>query len=373
MRLGTRPYGFLRPSTQRRCTVRITYSPWRRGDVNAVSNAAKTAYITREEATGLTVRPAIEDPRGASMCFTGMNPDDPVYMTASDAARYLGNVPVFRIILSPEDRGVDLTAFSMTFLRKSFFPAIGCDNVRWVAASHYNTEHPHTHILVSRLPEGKTGRSDVLRFPLSYTEGHRAINDARRILVSLMGARTQDEDLSLHYASVRRYGFSSIDRIIDVRSVKRDGHITLSDKDLEHESTETRRLIRHRLSWISKNTGMAYYDGSIWILKDGWKERLRAEGDFRLLSLPSDVRSRISFDDRSSAYKGIITAMKEIDDSEGRALFAVEDEKGMTHIVKGNIPDEHKGSVIGMEAEVSFPKNGRKNMPEIIRIGGRTR
>ena len=83
--------------------------------MNAVSNAAKTAYITREEAAGINVRPEIEDPRGASMCFTGMNPDDPVYMTASDAARYLGNAPVFRIILSPEDKGVDLTAFSMAF------------------------------------------------------------------------------------------------------------------------------------------------------------------------------------------------------------------------------------------------------------------
>ena len=308
--------------------------------------------------------------------YTGSDPSRPLYMGSDEAIARLGDRPVFRIILSPEDKGVDLTGFAIRFLRRSFFPAIGTDDVEWVAANHYNTDHPHTHILVSRIA-GRASGGPVLRYRSAYVESGRVRRDASAILDSLMGPRTPEENRRIEREKAERFAFTDTDRIIEARADKEGPLLALSQEAVRHESRSVRASIRRRLSWLSRNTGSVWFDkdSGEWKLRRDWKDLLRIEEMSPLLGIAPDEKRRTVVDGRATVpYKGRVRKSIAVDDEPDRALFNIEGDDGSIHVISDRLSeDERPEDFEGRAVEVSFPlrKDGaRQKKPRIVSRDG---
>ncbi len=128
----------------------------------------------------------------------------------------------FRFIVSPED-AVDmqnLTQFTRDLMKQAQTD-LGTQ-LDWVAVSHWNTEHPHVHIIV----RGVTDLGDDLVINRDYIkEGLRA--QAQLLVTSELGPR-QDEDIrrALH-RQVDAERFTQLDRQL-LSDARRLGYIDLA-------------------------------------------------------------------------------------------------------------------------------------------------
>lgn len=344
----------------RKTLVKVSYSKRLSEGTNGDKNTKKISYISRDEATGEKVRPFYEDTTETERVYTAAKPGYPEYMTNAEAAAYLGDVPVFRVIISPEDKGVDLTGLAVRFLQESFFPAVGTDKVHWVASNHYNTEHPHVHILISRIPENAKSQ-ELLHFAPAYLVGGRFRRDAGRILDSLMGLRTPDEERRLEMARAARFAFTDIDRLIESRATKDGPVLRLSAETIKHEDRATQAAMRRRLSWLSRNAGSVWFDKEKgeWNLRRSWKDALHIEEASSLLGITPDEKKSAVVDSRhTKPYKGIVRKSVGIDDEPDKALFSIEGEDGRIHVLADRLTEgEDPGSFEGKEVEIGFQTN----------------
>jgi type IV secretory pathway VirD2 relaxase len=127
----------------------------------------------------------------------------------------------FRFIVAPEDgqRLDDLKPFVrdlMTDVERDLGTKLD-----WVAVDHYNTGHPHSHIVV----RGKTDRDEDLIIARDYiSHGMRA--RAAELLTLELGPRTDIEQVADWRRQVTQERFTPLDQWIKSRS--RDGTIDLS-------------------------------------------------------------------------------------------------------------------------------------------------
>lgn len=366
-RLG--PISVLPGGGKRTTLVRVSYSGEKPRGMNAESNRGKISYISRDEATGDDVRPFYEDAKGATRIYTAEKGSATVLIDAAKAEEILGDDPVFRIIISPEDKGADLSALASRFMKESFVPAVKGSDVRWIAANHYNTGHPHTHILVSRIDRA-TG--NLLRFPPSYVLSGRVRRDAASLLTGLMGARTPDEDRRIEMERASRYAYTDIDRTIEFRLKADGGVLVLTPEMLSHESKSTQASVRRRLSWMSRMTGRAWFDkerGS-WVLKRDWKDMLHIGGAAKMLGMPQEEMRSAVLDGRNTVpYRGTVKRTATVDDEPGRNIFSIIDEKGKTHIITDTIPEDIDArELVGKEVGIGFRKNTDGTMQKKPRV-----
>ncbi len=128
----------------------------------------------------------------------------------------------FRFIVSPEDAVelADLQQFTRDLMRQA--EADLGTPLDWVAVSHWNTEHPHVHILV----RGVTDIGDDLVINRDYIrEGLRA--RAQSLITEELGPRT---DADVHRALHRQVDaerFTQLDRQL-LADTKRDGFVDLA-------------------------------------------------------------------------------------------------------------------------------------------------
>lgn len=66
-----------------------------------------------------------------------------------------GDRAFYQMVISPEDaRGVDLRALTRATMQQM---ERDCGRMRWIAAEHRNTEHPHAHVVVAARRENEQG------------------------------------------------------------------------------------------------------------------------------------------------------------------------------------------------------------------------
>src|SRR4029077_12589904 len=78
---------------------------------------------------------------------------------------------VYRLVISPEHaRGLDLRRLTVAAMA-GMESELGGDRLRWMAAIHRNTAHPHTHLVVAGMRETAQGfsRFDLTRSRLAAT------------------------------------------------------------------------------------------------------------------------------------------------------------------------------------------------------------
>ena len=140
-----------RPYYQR-CAVRVTYSKNKiRGQWKAHGR-----YLARESATYENDAKAV-----------GFNRENESVDIAGQLANWqtAGDQQVWKLIVSPEfgDR-IDLPRLTRELIRQ-MEKDLGTD-LEWVAAEHYNTEHPHVHVVI----RGVRDSGETLRLSREYVQ-----------------------------------------------------------------------------------------------------------------------------------------------------------------------------------------------------------
>lgn len=193
-RAGGLGYGRKRPHFQR-CAVRVTYTKnstrgqWR----------AHGRYVARETATNEG------DPRAVGFNATEESIDIAARLEGWQKAN---DERLWKLIVSPEfgDR-VDLKRLTRDLISQ-METDLGT-RLEWVAAAHFNTEHPHIHVALRGV--GAEGRP--LRLSRDFIrEGIRHITED--LCTRQLGYRTEFDAADAQRREVNQYRYTSLDRII---------------------------------------------------------------------------------------------------------------------------------------------------------------
>jgi type IV secretory pathway VirD2 relaxase len=190
-----------------------------------------------------------------------------------------GDQQFWKLIVSPEfgDR-VDLSRLTrelITQMEKDLGTTLD-----WVAAEHYNTEHPHVHVVI----RGVRDSGEVLRLSREYVQqGIRAI--AADLCTRQLGYRTELDGIEAERREVSEKGFTSVDR----RLLKDAGesspdfgsqHFTVSRNPAQTGLGETARSrMRHDVARLAvlRQMGLAERTGpNAWRLRRDIEQVLRA-------------------------------------------------------------------------------------------------
>lgn len=177
----------------------------------------------------------------------------------------------FRFIVSPEDaHDFDLTQFTQE-LMKRVQKDLG-RQVQWAAVNHFNTDNPHTHIVI----RGVDKNGQEIRIDREYiSNGIR--NRAAQLSTEWLGQRTILEIEEQLRQEVRKERLTSLDKQIE-KSL--DGNeFDLAQFKQKNISKTPDKLIRLRLDTLGKLGLAQLIDHQRWQLKKDWQKVLKALGE----------------------------------------------------------------------------------------------
>jgi type IV secretory pathway VirD2 relaxase len=253
------------PSYHRRCLVQGRYVQHGRvvaGNPIDLQASARQhlAYVERE---------GVERDGSAGRLYATAVPHGPepqsgatVAVRASLAEPLAGEQHQFRFIISPEDAGeLELTDYVRELMRRVELD-LG-QRLVWGAVNHYNTAHPHAHVVVRGVD--RDGRQ--VRFDPEYMKrGFRA--RAEELATEWLGPRTELEYRQQLEREVEQQRYTTLDRGISAKA--RDGFVRHEDL------SETQRK---RVQFL-ETLGVARRapEGS-WRLEIDWDRKLRRLGE----------------------------------------------------------------------------------------------
>jgi type IV secretory pathway VirD2 relaxase len=178
----------------------VTYSP----NKTAGQWKAHGRYLARETATQGLQR---EKPSQKFAAFDAKQ-------AGIDIARRLdtwqreGDQRFFKLIVSPEfEERMDLASHTRDLLSR-MERDLGTA-LEWAAAVHYNTDHPHVHIVL----RGRDGQGQPLRLPREYIKS-RIREHAQQLATKQLGYRTERDAIEGQRREISQLRFTSLDRII---------------------------------------------------------------------------------------------------------------------------------------------------------------
>lgn len=238
----------------------------------------------------------------------------------------------FRFIVSPEDAGSldDLRATTRDLIAQAE-KDLGT-RLDWVAVDHWNTDHPHVHVLIRGV--GVDGR-DLVIDPDYMTKGLRQRAEA---LVSLeLGPRSPEEIAASLDREVAADRWTSLDRTLRGR-VGPDGLVDLRPPADGGEHVPPRLVGRAQ---HLQRLGLADEQGGRWRLADDLELRLRALGerDDIIKTLHRAIRDadrdmadlRIQADTLEAPILGRLVDRGLHDELSGRAYAVVDGVDGRLH------------------------------------------
>jgi hypothetical protein len=299
----------IRPKKQfnQRCAVRITYTKskvagqWR----------AHGRYIARESA-------ARDGAAGFNGGDTAVEPAQ-----ALDRWQKQGDARLWKFIVSPEfgDR-VDLQQLTREIMRH-MEKDLGT-RLEWVAVSHFNTEHQHTHVAL----RGVRDDGSVLDLPRDYVKaGIRRI--AEDLCTRQLGYRTEFDAHAAEGREIDQSRVTSLDRIIGCASAVEDnsaskGRFAFLPAIAAPKQDQVRHL-EARLIFLEKIDLANQAEQGTWSVRSDFLTVLKAMqqvGDRQRMlaahqALVSDQRLPL-----------VVTEQRSIKHLEGRVLGHGEDEDG---------------------------------------------
>lgn len=352
----------------RRCMVKVAYT---RGAGIALleENQAKIAYISRKEATlgkeGEPAKPAYEIADDSKRLYTWTAGGRRMQVGNSEAVSMMGDSPVFRVILSPEDSGVDLAELARRFVQQSFFSARGtCRSTPlWVAANHYNTGHPHVHLIISRTCLD----GSLLRIPEGYVREGVAAGDAGAILEAMKGPRSLAEASQAMAAMESQPEFNRLDREIRRRSIPAPAGMgagwLLPDAAMDDVLSGRRSMISRRLSSLGAMKLASRHETG-WLLCPDWERQLRGMRKKKELGL--EGRSVILDGADTKDYQGTVTGYAVDDDHSQTVALSVLDDEGRTHVLTERFDEDALEGLKGSRVSVGpDPRGGGR--PAVVR------
>jgi hypothetical protein len=188
----------------------------------------------------------------------------------------------FRIFLSPQSDKIDLKKLTEKFI-KTLEQQTGY-SFYWQAANHYNTAHPHAHLLING--KDKTGKEvdiprDIVKtFMREY---------ARDICTSQLGCRTKKEIEFERSKEPETRRFTRLDE--SVRNLCGEG-FTINKNTIR----ENRERILARLENLC-NMGLCSFNDGSYNLSPQWEESLRANSRYNTFLT---ARSQLKYSNQAS-------------------------------------------------------------------------
>lgn len=347
----------------RRCIVRLTFRNQPTRKDRAAANSTYLKYMGRESAT-LRDKPSWEEASRTRQYYTITPEGRKVLMGQEEAEKKIGGDQTFRIILSPEDPSVELDRLAQSFIYSSLYGVNGMGerSKGFICCNHYNTRHPHVHILVSRRPAG--GGED-LRLPPSYIKG-QAYREAGGICTLLSGTRNRREGLEDERRLVTSPVLCPLDKQLS-RIQKKVGeglatHHVIRNEDLERIPASRRKAARRRLVHLGKTRpDLVQKTDEGYRLAHDWTKCLEGEEFMKLSGLAG--RRDVLVDNGPSKqpfrpYRGVVKDITLIDDFDEKVLFTIQDEDGQLHLLDHRMRIEKAEGLRGKEVEVT--RKGRK-------------
>ena len=186
----------------------------------------------------------------------------------------------FRIFLSPQSEKIELKDMTEKFIKKleqqtgfSFY---------WQAANHYNTAHPHAHILIN----GKDKNGKEVEIPRDIVKTFMR-EYARDICTSQIGHRTKEDIAIEKEKELEAQRFTIIDKFINEQC---DKSFTINTRLIY----TNRERVLIRLENLRKLGMCTYIDGKYKFIPD-WEENLRANGRYNTFL---KARSELKYTDQ---------------------------------------------------------------------------
>ena len=253
----------MRQAYMQRCSVRVTYLK----NKSSGQWKAHGRYIQRETAT------RNQEGKGRGFDATSEAVNIPSILNSWQTE---GDAHLFKIIVSPEfGDQLDLVQHTRELMQRM---EVDLNTVlEWVAAAHYNTDHPHVHIAL----RGKTAQGRPLHLPKEYIKmGIR--QHAETLATNQIGYRTPSQVLQAQNNEVEYQRRTSLDDLIAKRQRPHDDLFariqapmpllpTILDNPKEHRA----RLINARLRALSR-MGLARRIGlNTWEVRTNFRDTLK--------------------------------------------------------------------------------------------------
>jgi hypothetical protein len=199
----------------------------------------------------------------------------------------------FRVFLSPQSDRIDLGNLAAELVKK-LEQQTGY-SLYWQAANHYNTAHPHAHLLIN----GKDKNGKEVAFPRDVVKTFMR-EYARDICTAQIGNRTRAEIALDHEQELSAGRYTLLDGKIKEIS---GGALQVNPQWIKAD----RERLLARLENLRKMNLCVYKDGA-YRLSPGWEDDLRANGRYNAYL---DARSKLQYTDQAnlkvfSGEQGII-------------------------------------------------------------------
>ncbi|WP_316161031.1 MULTISPECIES: relaxase/mobilization nuclease domain-containing protein [unclassified Bradyrhizobium] len=183
----------------------------------------------------------------------------------------------FRFIVSPEDAAdmVDLRAFTRDLMRQ--MEADLSTRLEWIAVDHWNTDHPHVHVLVRGVDQ--TGADLVMA--RDYI-GRGLRSRAEELVALELGPKPEHDIRNALEREITADRWTRLDREIRM-ACDEVGAIDLRQRAAAGPDPEVHRLMRGRLQYLER-LGLAAAAGP-----NEWMVELGAERQLRELGTRGDI------------------------------------------------------------------------------------
>ena len=251
------PRGLALRSASRRCTVKVNYVANRK----AGQWAAHGRYLEREGAQ--------KEGEGGQ----GFNAAGDEVSLSSEMHKWQmeGDQRLFKIVVSPEDGDrLQMKAYTREFMAR-LGSHIGKD-LEWAAIDHYNTGHPHTHVVLR-------GKDNLQISPDLIRHGMRKI--AEEIATERLGYKSELEIQKSKEKEIDARQFTGIDKDIQDRQLAGatpDKTYVTEERltpDAVHTDFVAQRLRIRRLEMLEKLGVAEKVGGMTWALDAGWDKALK--------------------------------------------------------------------------------------------------
>uniref|UniRef100_Q11FV7 Type IV secretory pathway VirD2 components (Relaxase)-like protein n=1 Tax=Chelativorans sp. (strain BNC1) TaxID=266779 RepID=Q11FV7_CHESB len=264
----------------------------------------------------------------------------------------------FRFIVSPEDGADlgDLTGFTRDLMRQ--IEADLGTRLDWVAVNHFNTGHPHVHVIVN----GRDEQGEDLVINGDYI-AHGIRERASELTTLELGPVTEKEQRRKLTAEIDQDRFTRIDRAMIEEA--RDGLVDLRHEPGDPRGNARRALRLARLGKLERMDLATEHAPGVWELSDSLEPILRQLGEHgdiirtmqKALRPEGHERDPVSFQIHDGAPAAPIVGRvidRHLSDELGENLtLMVDGIDGRTHHVSGFDPIRVEDARIGSIVEIS--------------------
>ena len=338
--------GLIAPGS-RRVIVRARYSRQRAGDLGAAK--AHLRYIQRDGITRDGLPGRLYD-------ATSDEVDGGAFLNRSE-----GDPHQFRFIVSPED-SAQLPALK-PFIR-DLMRQMEQDldtKLDWVAIDHFNTGHPHTHIVI----RGRDDQGRDLVIARDYI-GHGLRARAQALVTLELGPESEVERLQKLASEVEQERLTRLDRSMLARA--QEGIVVITSADREDPLRQTMRV--GRLKTLERLGLATERRPGVWALDAAIESKLRRLGEradtYRMMEralkeaglerggtqLAVFERGR-----RETPVIGKVIAVGLVDEITDRQYVIVDGSDGRVHYAElGRLkPEEAPGALVAKERIAAAP------------------